>query len=447
MNAVVFSGPTIGAEEVRSLLEVQVLPPAGQGDIYRAARQGAAAIGLIDGHFEGVPSVWHKEILWAMEQGAAVFGSASMGALRAAELSVFGMVGVGRIYEAFASGAIWDDDEVAVLHSPAELNFAPLSEPMVSIRATVALAAAQGILEEEQAAVLCNAAKVRFYQDRTWKRILAEFTEAPWHERFSAWLGNGRVDAKREDAREMLAWMAAFLKDGRQAASVPPPKVEHTLAWQGLVRRVEVEEGCSRNTERLVLDELRLTPERYSNFRNRAALRHLALEGARKAGWRVERDALLAQIASHREAQELFRSRDLQLWLAENGLTGAAYEDLLREAALAGAAVDALEGQLARHLLAELKQSGAYAGLKSRATSKEQKLTGHGQSAGSFPEPERLRLAVWYFETLQQRELPDDFGVYARSIGLAGRDEFFELIWREFMYHQGGTKPTPESRD
>ena len=46
----------------------------------------AEAIGIIDGYFERVPSVWHKEILWAMAEGIHVFGSASMGALRAAEL-------------------------------------------------------------------------------------------------------------------------------------------------------------------------------------------------------------------------------------------------------------------------------------------------------------------------------------------------------------------------
>ena len=59
-----------------------------------------AVIGIIDGYFEIVPTVWHKEILWAMAQGIHVFGAASIGALRAAELDAFGMRGIGRIYEA-----------------------------------------------------------------------------------------------------------------------------------------------------------------------------------------------------------------------------------------------------------------------------------------------------------------------------------------------------------
>jgi hypothetical protein len=71
-----------------------------------------------------------------MKQGVHVFGAASMGALRAAELAAFGLEGVGDIYEAFASGALEDDDE-------AEGGYRPLSEAMVNIRPT--LQAAEGV--------------------------------------------------------------------------------------------------------------------------------------------------------------------------------------------------------------------------------------------------------------------------------------------------------------
>ncbi len=46
------------------------------------------------GYFEHVPAVWHKEIMWIMERGVHVFGSAGLGALRAVELETFGMRGV-----------------------------------------------------------------------------------------------------------------------------------------------------------------------------------------------------------------------------------------------------------------------------------------------------------------------------------------------------------------
>ena len=86
MTAVIFAGPSVRGLDLPSRNDVLFRPPAKQGDIFRATLTRPEAIGLIDGYFDGVPSVWHKEILWAMSQGIRVFGSASMGALRAAEL-------------------------------------------------------------------------------------------------------------------------------------------------------------------------------------------------------------------------------------------------------------------------------------------------------------------------------------------------------------------------
>ena len=96
--------------------------PVAQGDVYRAvtAVEPLESIGIIDGQFDHVPAVWHKEILWAMDRGVHVYGSASMGALRAAELHAFGMEGVGEIFECYRDGTLEDDDEVAVVHGAAD---------------------------------------------------------------------------------------------------------------------------------------------------------------------------------------------------------------------------------------------------------------------------------------------------------------------------------------
>ena len=48
--------------------------------------------------------MWHKEILFALSEGIDVYGAASMGALRAAELDAFGMRGIGDVYSAYAEG-------------------------------------------------------------------------------------------------------------------------------------------------------------------------------------------------------------------------------------------------------------------------------------------------------------------------------------------------------
>ena len=86
---VVFVGPSF--PDIGKLSDVEIRPPACQGDVMRAVRDGATAIGLIDGQFEFVAPVWHKELLFALSQNIGVFGAASMGALRAAECAAFGM--------------------------------------------------------------------------------------------------------------------------------------------------------------------------------------------------------------------------------------------------------------------------------------------------------------------------------------------------------------------
>ncbi len=95
MAIIVFCGPTISPEKAQTQLNAEYRPPAKQGDIYLAALTGPKVIVLIDGYFASVPSVWHKEVLYAMSQGVHVYGCSSMGALRAAELEHFGMNGFG----------------------------------------------------------------------------------------------------------------------------------------------------------------------------------------------------------------------------------------------------------------------------------------------------------------------------------------------------------------
>src|SRR5262245_29796856 len=116
MSTYVFLGPTLPVREARAVLDATYLPPILQGDLLRLLPRAPQVIVIIDGGFELTPAVWHKEIMLALESGVHVFGASSMGALRAAELDQFGMVGVGAIYQMFRTGEIEDDDEVAVMH-------------------------------------------------------------------------------------------------------------------------------------------------------------------------------------------------------------------------------------------------------------------------------------------------------------------------------------------
>jgi hypothetical protein len=224
MSVVIFTGPTLSAADASRELDAEYLPPAAQGDVYRAARNRPQAIGVIDGYFERVPSVWHKEIMWAMTEGIHVFGSASMGALRAAELADFGMEGVGAIFEMYRDGILEDDDEVAVVHATDEFGYRASSEAMVDIRCTLNKASEAGVLSAQTAAAMEALAKSMFYPDRNYQAIAkrAAKLDLPPAElsAFATWLPEGRASQKRADALAMLRTIRERVANGLEPLHV-----------------------------------------------------------------------------------------------------------------------------------------------------------------------------------------------------------------------------------
>jgi len=122
----IFVGPSLYGCDIEHLPSETWEPPAARDDIRRAAEYSSQIV-LIDGRFNQVFSVHPREILWAIEKGIRVIGAASMGAIRAAECWRYGMIGVGKIFEAYRSGQCEDDAWVALSYDP-ETN-RPLTEP------------------------------------------------------------------------------------------------------------------------------------------------------------------------------------------------------------------------------------------------------------------------------------------------------------------------------
>lgn len=240
-DAIIFLGPTLAKADAAAILDADYRMPVAQGDVLKAVLEKPKAIGIIDGYFENVPSVWHKEILFAMKEGIRVFGASSMGALRAAELHPFGMEGVGAIFEAYVDGRLEDDDEVAVTHGPAEIGFPILSEAMVNIRRTLSDAFAARVITEPVRRALEEGAKDLPYKERTYARVLRIAEEQGLSPReiaaFRSWLPTGRADQKREDAVAMLRTMRAALA-GTWMPAQPIFPFERTTMWEKVSRPV-----------------------------------------------------------------------------------------------------------------------------------------------------------------------------------------------------------------
>jgi hypothetical protein len=221
-DLVVFLGPSLPEAEARRIAACRVLPPARAGDVLAVLPERPLAIALVDGLFDTTPSVWHHELLLALEAGVAVFGGASMGALRAVELGAHGVVGVGRIFRWYRDGLVDDDGEVALLHGDAEHGWRPLTLPLVNVRAAADAARAERVIGGRDARALVRAAEGIHYTARTWPGVLAAARlGGPVRERLRAFLPRA-PDPKAEDARECIA-AAAELVRARRGGAPPLP--------------------------------------------------------------------------------------------------------------------------------------------------------------------------------------------------------------------------------
>jgi hypothetical protein len=256
MSTYVFLGPTLPVEVARSILpEAVYLPPVSMGDVYVLLAQNPQRIAIVDGLFERTPAVWHKEILFALSRGVRVLGSSSMGALRAAELRRFGMVGVGRIFEAYRDGVLEDDDEVALGHAPAEQGWRPLSEAMVNIRLGLRRAEQRGLIAARTHDVLLQVAKQTFYRERSWPGALEAGAglglPAAELDALREFVVRERPDQKREDAVELLEGLAREGSECEQAA--PNFYFEPSSLWEEMTGLESLARGLDQRQGQTVL--------------------------------------------------------------------------------------------------------------------------------------------------------------------------------------------------
>lgn len=294
-DVVVFLGPTLPVAEAKKLLRATYLPPARQGDVFRALATRPRVIVLIDGVFEAVPSVWHHELRAALASGVHVVGASSMGALRAAELHVEGMLPVGRIAGDYVAGRRVDDADVVLLHGDADSGYQALTLPLVNVEATVALAKAKRVVGAREARALRSAARATFFKRRTW-RALVKVLAAARQSDVLAWLKANAVDQKALDARQALR-VAARL-------STRKPRPARVVPFSSFVRRRRLQDAHAGTVA-----WLETLPD--ADALAKQGLRRLLLASfARAAGLSVPRAAL--EVRAHGAVDEALADAEVE---------------------------------------------------------------------------------------------------------------------------------------
>lgn len=208
-KVIVFTGLSISPEEASTILEADYRAPVKRNDVLNAIADKPDIIGIIDGVFHQSPAVSHKEIMKAMDEGITVVGGSSMGALRASELDVLGMKGIGYVYNQYASGAIISDDDVAVTFDPD--SKVSLSEALVNIDYKLNLAIEEGIINQAEKDNIIKVTKDIYYPKRNYPYIFANIEmESDKKAKLMEFI-NKTDDIKYLDAIEVLEYIKTLI--------------------------------------------------------------------------------------------------------------------------------------------------------------------------------------------------------------------------------------------
>lgn len=415
IGVVVFLGPTLGRDEARALLDADYRPPVAQGDVYRAARDGAHAIAIVDGVFERSPAVWHKEVLWALSEGVHVWGASSMGALRAAELHGFGMVGVGEVFRAYRDGSLDADDAVAVAHSTAEHGWRSLSVALVDTLSALTVACSEGVITEPERATLSLCAKGRFFSDRAWPTLfedgLAAGIAGDSIARLRAWTRATPRSQKADDARALLRGLGVFLAASPKRFEARF-RFERTDAWESFVadedaRRGAVDYDASSS----------VTPELMTDLALDGHLDAVQLEATVLGLARIEakRQGVTVTEGARRESESLLRARlsirgdaALAAWLRARGMTSAEWAARVDDFALRQWYLGVLVPVAARHL----------------GAATQTRATGDARAFSAIGDDDAM-LRAWF-----EGDIPEDLDAWMRARGIASREALIAALRR-----------------
>lgn len=442
MTTFVYLGPSLPRPEAELILDAVYLDPIAMGDLYTLVRtraQPGDRVAIIDGFFEQVPAVWHKEILYAIEKGVAVYGASSMGALRAAELHGFGMRGIGRVFEAYRDLVIEDDDEVAVAHATREEGYRSLSTAMVSIRFGLGQLFESGRLDAEQHDMLCAYAKSQHYNIRSWADTYAYALGMGLGADVQAAIRDisAEVDAKAQDAIALLQHLAERA-EASDAPTAPDFVLEQTGFWRELERFMEarvagesLQSGSSSPIDPEILDHVRAVSQARDALLREAVLMKIAKENMLiPRPTASEMKSAMFRIAA---CNGLSTSSDVRAWRESQRLSDSDWMSVLEmDARVQQLPLNTMAG-LDVYLMAALKASGKYAQVLADVIAIRQRFGENWlkQLSADDHGVGYAELQQWY-ERHHGPMLPDP-ETHAQSLGFESLAEFVTHLLAKFL--------------
>jgi hypothetical protein len=216
LKPVIFLGPTLSIEKAKEILDADYRLPAKKGDLLRLIPSPVKFVGLIDGYFlQDYPPTPIEVYNLLRKKNVKVFGSSSLGALRAVELKKFGMIGIGKIFNLYLNGIIDSDDEVAVTFTG---YTGYKSEALIDIRYNLFLAYKNKLIDKGTKNIILKIAKRTYFPYRTYTDILNKSKQVlpqkkKQLEDLEEFVSKKRISLKERDAIELLNCIKYMVKE------------------------------------------------------------------------------------------------------------------------------------------------------------------------------------------------------------------------------------------
>ncbi|KDM89990.1 TfuA-like protein [Photobacterium galatheae] len=204
-----FIGPSLPNHKIKELVneDVDIRPPIQRGDL-DGIEVSDGPVCIIDGVFHNSLAITAREIAKALQKGVKIYGSSSMGALRAAECAPIGMKGVGQIFEQYQSGECQSDADVALTFDP--ISYENITNPLVNVRYGFTQAQQAGVINPNQLVQLIRLAKGIHFTELTYERVFelaSLYCDAQNIEYLKKFIQENQLalDLKRKDALQLIA--------------------------------------------------------------------------------------------------------------------------------------------------------------------------------------------------------------------------------------------------
>lgn len=199
---IVFGGPSLRIARDAHRDRFDFRPPARRGDLHRLLEINPKRRGCVlitDGLFGENMAVSPCECIDMLREGWLLLGASSMGALRAADCSHVGMVGIGDIFFAYRAGYYHSDADVAVLYQ---------SDTQEEI--SMSLAHADHLVRD--------LALRHVISDIERRLLLRELRQIPWYDRSPRMAGE--VIARHFGEQALLSEVISLWRDPRHNPKV-----------------------------------------------------------------------------------------------------------------------------------------------------------------------------------------------------------------------------------